>query len=341
MAAVGVPGTIYVYEPKRTLPLFVYNSARGGTNDDNSNTTTSNDNDSSPQNILLFVGGMWDALATTPYVATLADYLSSSSNGSKWTVVHPLLSSSARQFGISSLDEDVAEISTAIDFVRSTPSLGTSSASRVVLMGHSTGCQDGAIIQAPVSDRESMLHAIATRAACRAAADECNRIAATTPPDAHATTLLPYHLTRLFVSSVPMLISRWLSLMSPSSPEQPGDDDKFSSDLGADVLAHTFGHVVASSPRGVAGRAEIHPASGIVGSAKHNLAGEAFAERWARLVDLPERVLTYLDEVVGGRQTNDAGRGVGQEAWARWRRQKEALEQEREQNKVGKYQTDD
>ncbi|RMZ77192.1 hypothetical protein DV738_g4542, partial [Chaetothyriales sp. CBS 135597] len=240
--------------------------------------------------------------------------------------MHPLLSSSARQFGISSLDEDVAEISTAIQFIRSSPrGLGTSAASRIVLIGHSTGCQDvlqyvtaatrrndrenatatsrpriqGAIIQAPVSDRDSMLHAIATRPSCREAADECNRIAATTPPDAHASTLLPYHLTRHFLSSVPVLISRWLSLMSPTSPEHPGPDDKFSFDLGPDALAHTFGQLglPLEPPAGAAGLAEINRASGIVGSAKHNLAGESFAERWARHVDLPERVLTYLDEL--------------------------------------------
>ncbi|RMZ81565.1 hypothetical protein DV737_g2461, partial [Chaetothyriales sp. CBS 132003] len=383
----GIPGIMHIYHPKRTLPLFVY--------------TPNNKSTSPTPNILLFIGGMWDALTATPYVTTLANYLSSSSSSSssaspKWTVIHPLLSSSARQFGISSLDEDVEEIASAISYIRSTPALGTP-ASRIVLMGHSTGCQDvlhyitaptahnnrasrpliqGAILQAPVSDRDSILNAIAKGAAERDAADECNRIAAATPAGEHSATLLPFHATRPFFRTVPVLISRWLSLASPSSPDQPADDDKFSFDLPPAVLARTFGQlagpplqplphpssasllvlmsgadecvapgvdqaVLLARWKGVvdeaSGSAELNPASGLVAGAKHNLAGDLFAQRWARQVDLPERVMTYLDEVVAGRSSDAngvAGRGVGKEAWELWRREKEALEREKEREDV-------
>ncbi|RMZ87206.1 hypothetical protein DV736_g5569, partial [Chaetothyriales sp. CBS 134916] len=257
---------------------------------------------------------MWDALTATPYVYTLANYLSGGASP-QWTVIHPLLSSSARQFGISSLDRDVEDIASAIAYIRATPALGSAS-SRIVLMGHSTGCQDGAILQAPVSDRDSILHSIATSPAARDAADECNRIAAATPPDQHTGTLLPLHATRPFFGSVPVLISRWLSLASPLSPDHPADDDKFSFDLAPACVVPTVDQAVlldrwkrvveasAASGGGAAAAAELNPASGLIAGAKHNLAGDLFAQRWARQVDLPERVMRYLDEVVAGRSSN-------------------------------------
>jgi pimeloyl-ACP methyl ester carboxylesterase len=83
----------------------------------------------------------------------------------KWSLVQPLLSSSYIGYGTSSLKEDAIEIEKLINYL-----IYEEQSEGVVLVGHSTGCQDivhylrtgghcskavrGAILQAPVSDRE-------------------------------------------------------------------------------------------------------------------------------------------------------------------------------------------
>jgi pimeloyl-ACP methyl ester carboxylesterase len=95
------------------------------------------------------------------YVVPLANALQEE----KWSLVQPLLSSSYIGYGTSSLKEDAIEIEKLINYL-----IYEEQSEGVVLVGHSTGCQDivhylrtgghcsravrGAILQAPVSDRE-------------------------------------------------------------------------------------------------------------------------------------------------------------------------------------------
>lgn len=112
---------------------------------------------------------------------------------------------------------------------------------------------DGAIMQAPVSDREA-LHYICEggigdipASEVRAAYDELMTIAkeAAGRDDHVYDVILPVSLTSKlgYPPSIPVSARRLLSLASPGSPQSPSEDDLFSSDLGDEVLAETFGSI--------------------------------------------------------------------------------------------------
>ncbi|SPQ22512.1 80a9b6ba-82a8-4414-ab4e-adc9996cb143 [Thermothielavioides terrestris] len=104
-----------------------------------------------PPNVLVFIGGLGDGPHTIPYVRHLATYLSSSSNNNnntpatasgspapRYRVFEARLTSAFSAFGYGSLAQDARELAALVRHLRG-PLVG---ARRVVLMGHSTGCQD-------------------------------------------------------------------------------------------------------------------------------------------------------------------------------------------------------
>lgn len=114
---------------------------------------------------LVFMAGLSDSLATVPYLALLADAIAPLD----FNLVQPQLSSSLGGFGLSSLEADAQEICLVIEHLGSRTENARPREGKVVIMGHSTGCQDvvhllsqpregieidGAVLQAPVSDRE-------------------------------------------------------------------------------------------------------------------------------------------------------------------------------------------
>ena len=205
------------------------------------------------------VGGMFDTFRGTGYVDELADALQHSS----WRVCHVQLSSASRSFGTFDLKRDVDEIETCVKFIRSDSGLGNAG-TKIVLLGHSTGCQDtltyiysqakstrpplqGAILQAAASDREGAMHSVSTKPEIKSSYDQCMDAVSTTPAEHHRTTVLPMHCTTPLFGPAPMSISRFLSLVSPGSPSDPSADDLFSSDIPDSVLATTFGKVGSES----------------------------------------------------------------------------------------------
>ena len=180
-----------------------------------------------------------------PYTSSIAAALPSS-----WTLAQAILSSSYTGWGISSLQKDATELSECVKYFRSIKP------GKIVLMGHSTGCQDvleyltgpghenrepidGGIIQAAVSDRESFVLTMdpeTYKTACEKAqkmvddGDEDEIL-----PSADIDNYLP----------CPITAKRFLSL---ASPNHDGDDDYFSSDLTDDQLQKTFGSLPSSSP---------------------------------------------------------------------------------------------
>ncbi|KAL1919856.1 uncharacterized protein VTP21DRAFT_1787 [Calcarisporiella thermophila] len=112
-------------------------------------------------NVLLFIGGLGDGFNAVPYLPTLYKHLKQVN----FSLVQLLLSSSYLGYGISSLEKDVEEISEALNF------LEKKGKQNVIILGHSTGCQDcivlskrvnssilkGLVLQGPVSDREYFL----------------------------------------------------------------------------------------------------------------------------------------------------------------------------------------
>ncbi|KAJ5722573.1 hypothetical protein N7488_000608 [Penicillium malachiteum] len=220
---------------------------------------------------LIFIGGLTDGLGTVPYVAPLAKALETT----QWSVFSVLLSSSYNGFGVSSLDLDVEEIAQCVEFVRKLKG----ESGKVVIMGHSTGSQDvlhylyspnplpknlefdvglkyltrpqldGAIMQAPASDREGTQHLIKTCSQPEEAQGAYEQLvsAAKRQPwtDDKHDSILPMNMTALLglPGNAPMSARRFLSLVSPDSPQNPAQDDVFSSDLTDQRHQETFGQI--------------------------------------------------------------------------------------------------
>lgn len=180
------------------------------------------------------------------YTSTISKSLPST-----WTLAEVLLSSSYLGWGISSLSKDVEELAQCVSYFRKTKT------GRIVLMGHSTGCQDvmyyltgpghntrpaisGGIIQAPVSDRESLETFISPRVL-----KETCGVAKAMVDSGDGEEVLPTKLREGFLAPTPISAKRWLSL---TSPDHNGDDDYFSSDLSDDQLLQTFGALPVGIP---------------------------------------------------------------------------------------------
>lgn len=89
---------------------------------------------SEAQNALIFVGGLTDGPHTVGYIRRIAKYLQDKKELS-YSVFEVRIRSSFMGFGTSSLMKDVEDISALVKYLRS------KGKKKVVLMGHSTGCQ--------------------------------------------------------------------------------------------------------------------------------------------------------------------------------------------------------
>lgn len=191
------------------------------------------------ENVLVVMGGLTDGLLPTAYTPPLATAVAAEG----WATVQPLLRGSYCQFGTGGLDRDVEDLSSLLTFLRD-----QRGAKRVVLLGHSTGCQittrfladDGtggpeelrsmvvmAVLQAPVSDREagplSGVNVPEVVAEARAAVDAGN-----------GSTLISHAL----YGFIPLSAQRALDLF-----DRLGVDDMFSSDLTGPELSSRLGHL--------------------------------------------------------------------------------------------------
>ncbi|KAJ5808230.1 hypothetical protein N7474_009499 [Penicillium riverlandense] len=229
------------------------------------------------QNSLIFIGGLTDGFCTVPYVSKLAEALEET----EWSLFSILLSSSYGGWGVGSLDRDVEEIAQCVRYIRDLKASrlprAPSKSGKIVIMGHSTGSQDvlhyiysanpllanelqkgvqhmarpeldGAILQAPCSDREAfMIHmeASAESHTTRAVFDQLVNFARTQPyTEDKSDSLLPLNMTsKLGLPPDPVSARRFLSLASPDSPANPSEDDLFSSDLSDERLKQTFGMI--------------------------------------------------------------------------------------------------
>lgn len=194
---------------------------------------------SSTENILLWIGGLFDTYLNVKYPYTLSAQLPAT-----WSLAQVCLSSAALGWGTSSLSTDVSELSAIVAYFRG---LGKK---KVVIMGHSTGCQDcvfyfsgpgrresvdGVILQASVSDREAMVQEMP-----REAYEKANRTAQEFVRDGRDEDVLPKAVTEGMFGKCPVSARRWLSL---ASPDGKGEDDLFSSDTPADRFKEWFGKV--------------------------------------------------------------------------------------------------
>ncbi|KAF6836002.1 esterase lipase [Colletotrichum plurivorum] len=176
-------------------------------------------------NAILFIGGLSDGPHTVFYTPTLARYLETT--GQEWSLFEIRMRSSFSGYGYSSLKNDVEDISALVRYLRS---IGKK---RIVLMGHSTGCQDcmeygkleedtvdGFILQGPVSDRESIVDFVKPEDMKKGLDLAAKMIA-----EGKGDEILPSdHVPSIF--NTPLTAYRWHSLTAKG-----GDDDFFSSDL--------------------------------------------------------------------------------------------------------------
>lgn len=176
---------------------------------------------------------------------------------------------------MSSLDQDCDEIEVAVKWAKSHFAIQDSpeNAINVVLIGHSTGCQDvlhylhssprsgqarspvqGAILQAPVSDRDSLLSKIEKDPEKKAIYEHCVNFAESLDEDERNDMIIPLPWSEEIISfnRTPVSVARFLSLASPGSPRNPAADDLFSHDATRERLEATFGKLGNSKAFAVA-----------------------------------------------------------------------------------------
>ncbi|XP_020960044.1 UPF0613 protein PB24D3.06c isoform X3 [Arachis ipaensis] len=182
---------------------------------------------------VIFIGGLTDGFLATAYLELLANAL----DRENWSLVQFLMSSSYSGYGTSSLHQDAKEVDQLINYL-----INKQDSEGVVLLGHSTGCQDivhymrtnfacskavrAAILQAPVSDREY-------RATLPETASMID-LAAKMISEGRGSELMP----READPCSPITAYRYHSLCAYN-----GDDDLFSSDLSEDQLRMRLGHM--------------------------------------------------------------------------------------------------
>lgn len=189
---------------------------------------------------LICVGGLTDGFLSLRYLPVLAEAVKERG----WRTVQPQLSSSYGGWGFSSLDQDVQELDKLIEYLEAHRGIR-----EVVLLGCSTGCQDtvrflqfgeraaivsGAILQAPVSDREALIACAADKEHIRRYRSMASELIA----DRHGDEMLPRAAGELIGPPHPVSAYRFNSLTGRMT-----DDDMFSSDLTDDEMRAKLGHI--------------------------------------------------------------------------------------------------
>ncbi|KAK4546055.1 hypothetical protein LTR36_002192 [Oleoguttula mirabilis] len=200
-------------------------------------------------NTLIWIGGLFDTLLSVSYPLKIAQAL-----GPTWSLVTASLGSAGKSWGVSSIAKDAEDIAKIVAYFR-----GQRPGGKIVIMGHSTGCQDcmeylvgakagqrpvveGVVLQAPVSDREAIASHLP-----EAFMHEANQLALKMCREGHDKNMMPTRLTKALFSGIAITARRWVDIASPG-PDHAGADDYFSSDLPDERLKSTFGRLPASIP---------------------------------------------------------------------------------------------
>ncbi|KAI0532892.1 hypothetical protein GGR58DRAFT_146495 [Xylaria digitata] len=187
------------------------------------------------KNSLVFVGGLGDGPHTVPYTRAIAKRLGGDPNLS-YSVFEFRLKSSYSAFGFARLIDDVADITALVKYLRS---IGKE---RVILMGHSTGCQDcleytapahdtspvdGYILQAPVCDRDAIALEMGYDQLEESVKAAKELIDTGKSHERMTLTKLPE-----FMKDTPISAWRWYALVAAD-----GEDNYFSPELRDEVAA--------------------------------------------------------------------------------------------------------
>ncbi|CAF1068870.1 unnamed protein product [Rotaria sordida] len=206
-------GNLFVYDSKSNLVAFESGSLLSS-------------------RCLILIGGLTDGLLSLPYVEKLSSKLESLSK--PYSLIQPLFRSSNLQYGWHTIDDDIQDLNILIDYLINNRNHLLS----IILMGHSTGCQDiihylrqqkkhpkihRVILQGPVSDRQYL----STLSSTKDQLDYClNHLE-------NKKEWLPRYL-----HDPPLTIERCLSLNQENSIE-----DLFSSDLSDEQLKNIYENI--------------------------------------------------------------------------------------------------
>jgi pimeloyl-ACP methyl ester carboxylesterase len=232
------PGTLHRYSKK--LVAFEHAS---------SNPTSPTSNTPAPHT-LLWIGGLGDGLLTVQYPTAIASTLPS-----PWVCAEVLLRSSYNGWATGRLSRDARELGECVRYFKH-----LRPGKKVVLMGHSTGCQDimeylvgpdaknhigidGAILQGGVSDREAWRDMLKSDEE-KAAFEEIVNTAKDMIDNGQEKAILQIegNVVAKELGSA-MSAYRTYSLLA-----EGGDDDYFSSDLTDEHFKKTFGQIPDSTP---------------------------------------------------------------------------------------------
>jgi pimeloyl-ACP methyl ester carboxylesterase len=196
-------------------------------------------------NILIWIGGLGDGLLTVEYPTAIA-----SSLPTNWRLAEVVLRSSYNGWATGRLSRDAREIGECVKYFKD-----LRPGAKVVLMGHSTGCQDimeylvgpdaknqpsidGAILQGGVSDREAwddMLKTDEEKQQLQEIIDKAKSMI----DEGDEKGILPMKGNMVAEAlGAPITAYRTYSLLAKG-----GDDDYFSTDLGDKVFEKTFGKI--------------------------------------------------------------------------------------------------
>lgn len=195
------------------------------------------------KNTVIFIGGLGDGITTVPYVKPLADELDKSG----WGVVEVLTTSSFGGWGTGSLKRDADEVEKAVEYLREKLEAGgLENKQKIVLLGHSTGCQDimyyltkgtrakvdGVVLQAGVSDRDATVINVGEQK-WKQKVDEAQKMV----DEGKGDVVLSGEFQSI-MHNTPISAERFVALNAPR-----GDDDFFSIDLPDSDLEKSFGQV--------------------------------------------------------------------------------------------------
>ncbi|PJF17113.1 hypothetical protein PSACC_03062 [Paramicrosporidium saccamoebae] len=180
---------------------------------------------------VVVIGGMTDGLLSLSFVPLLSQKCVEAG----YSIVQVILSSSYTAYGLSSLQQDSEEMAALLDHPR------MQQKSRILLLGHSTGCQDllwylqnqkpdrrivAAILQGAVSDRDYLQASLPNYNQILEWAEE--QCAAGKPKAIYGEVTF----------GAPMTAYRMRSLLA-----RLGDDDYFSMDLSVEEKRQKFSRV--------------------------------------------------------------------------------------------------
>eukprot|EP00928_Gymnodinium_smaydae_P043964 TRINITY_DN29366_c0_g1_i1.p1 TRINITY_DN29366_c0_g1~~TRINITY_DN29366_c0_g1_i1.p1 ORF type:complete len:382 (+),score=50.72 TRINITY_DN29366_c0_g1_i1:91-1146(+) len=201
----------------------------------------------------IYIGGLTDGLLACSYV----DALAAECDSRGWALVQPVITSSYKGYGCSSVKNDAHELAQCLEYLKRTRDV-----SAFAVIGHSTGCQDivhllasapveirklvrAAVLQAPVSDREAA--SLEDDADGR---DALLKEAQTLVGAGRGETLL----SKMHYGFVPITAERYASLVGRGGP-----DDLFSSDFTDAELRNRLGHLSTAGQREARGELATEP----------------------------------------------------------------------------------